>query len=165
MEITIREAKNNDAPAVLGILDSVVKERNRSAIDREFTLEDEERFIKGLKGREKMFVAEVNGKVIGCQAVTVHQKSLGSTGHVATTDTYVLKNYRGKGVGSALIEESFKFAKKHGYIKFSTQVRATNKAGLKFYQKHGFKKVGKYSKQVKIDGKYDDEILMEKFLE
>jgi len=164
MKIVITEAKESDAEEVLAVLNSVIDERAYSAMDRSFSVEDERRYIKSLKGRERMFVAEVDGRVVGFEDVTTHQKLLGSTNHVATIGTFVLKEFRGKGIGSALIKNSFAFAKKHDYIKFSTQVRAKNKLALNFYKKFGFKEVGRYKKQVKIDGKYDDEILLEKFL-
>jgi RimJ/RimL family protein N-acetyltransferase len=39
-----------------------------------------------------------------------------------------------------------------------------NIQGLRFYEKLGFRRVGKWTKQVKIDDEYHDEILLEKFL-
>lgn len=45
------------------------------------------------------------------------------------------------------------------------KVRSNNQGALTFYQKHGFNEVGRLKREIKIDGKYEDHVLMEKFLE
>jgi len=53
---------------------------------------------------------------------------------------------------------------KHGYEKIFAYVRGDNPSALATYQKHGFEIIGTAKKHAKIDGKYIDEILIEKFL-
>jgi hypothetical protein len=44
------------------------------------------------------------------------------------------------------------------------QFRGTNAHAQSFYRRLGFAECGRLSRQVMIDGRYDDEILMELFL-
>ena len=63
-----------------------------------------------------------------------------------------------------LAQATFAFAREHGYMKLVVWVRASNEAAQKFYRGLGFRECGRLSRQVMIDGNYDDEILMELFL-
>ena len=51
------------------------------------------------------------------------------------------------------------------YTKLVVQVRGTNVHAQTFYRRLGFAECGRLSRQVLIDGREDDEILMELFLE
>jgi ribosomal protein S18 acetylase RimI-like enzyme len=56
------------------------------------------------------------------------------------------------------------FAREAGYRKLVVQVRGTSAHAQSFYRRLGFAECGRLSRQVMIDGSYDDEILMELFL-
>ena len=55
-----------------------------------------------------------------------------------------------------------KRARQKGYEKFFTYVRADNEAGLQTYLRQGFRIVGSAERHAKIDGRYIDEIVIEK---
>jgi ribosomal protein S18 acetylase RimI-like enzyme len=69
-----------------------------------------------------------------------------------------------RGVGSALFTRTFAEAKRLGYEKFFTFVRADNGVGLAAYLKQGFEIVGRARQQAKIEGTTIDEIVIEKQL-
>ena len=56
------------------------------------------------------------------------------------------------------------FARSADYLKFVIQVRASNAGAQSFYRRLGFQQCGQLTRQVRIDGHYDDEVLMEIFL-
>ena len=60
--------------------------------------------------------------------------------------------------------EIFQFARENGYEKLIIYVRAKNTGAIEFYKNLGFIQKGVLSKQVKIDGQYEDENFMEFFL-
>jgi RimJ/RimL family protein N-acetyltransferase len=52
----------------------------------------------------------------------------------------------------------------NGVIKIELTVNPVQKAAVRLYRKYGFKQAGRTKKALKIDGKYYDELFMEKFL-
>ena len=165
MEIRIRQAVPEDAPGVVEVLNSIIAERRYSAFDTPLSIEEERSFIASLGPREAMFLAEVNGQVVGVQTIDGYAKYTGSMQHVGIMGTFVLRDYRGKGIGRALAGRTFSFARRCGYEKILIYVRASNEGALRFYKGLGFVEIGRASRQVKIDGQYDDEIFLEHFLE
>jgi RimJ/RimL family protein N-acetyltransferase len=61
-------------------------------------------------------------------------------------------------------EATFQLAKDKGFEKLTAYVRSDNPVALKTYQTNGFDIIGTAKCQAKIDGKYIDEIFIEKFL-
>jgi ribosomal protein S18 acetylase RimI-like enzyme len=84
--------------------------------------------------------------------------------HVAVMGTYVYRNYRQQGVGSQLAERTMAFARQQGYEKAIVYVRASNSGGQAYYRRVGFVPKAILERQVKIDGTYDDEVVMEFFI-
>ena len=81
---------------------------------------------------------------------------------VGTLGTYVDLEHRRRGIAKALFAATFEAARQKGYEKIFTFVRADNAAALATYRAHGFGVVGTARKHAKIDGRYIDEILIEK---
>lgn len=164
MKTIIRKATQKDAQAICNIWETIAGERRYSAISKPFTLEQEINYINSLSDQEAIFLAEIDGQVVGFQSIDRFAKYTESMNHVATLGTYVLPEYRTKGIGNALFEKTLEFARKQGYEKFVIYVRASNSDAQTFYSRFGFEPKGVLKKQVKIDGTYDDEIFMEMFL-
>ncbi|WP_094096191.1 GNAT family N-acetyltransferase [Paenibacillus physcomitrellae] len=55
----------------------------------------------------------------------------------------ILKEYRGTGIGTALLEELFKEARRKKIGRISLSVDPSNKAAMRLYQRFGFEEVGK----------------------
>jgi len=165
MDVKIRPATLDDAGGVLEVLNSVVQERKYSSFDRILTVEEERQFISSLGERSGLFVAELDGRIVGFQTIEPFAAYTPSMDHVGIMGTFVHADFRGQGIGHQLAEASFKFAQEKGYEKAVIYVRASNKAAQAFYWKLGFVPKGMLEKQVKIDGEYDGEVFMEMFLE
>jgi ribosomal protein S18 acetylase RimI-like enzyme len=75
-----------------------------------------------------------------------------------------LRGWRGQGIGKQLAVDTFKFARSAAYEKLVIFVRASNTGAQEFYKRLGFTLCGRFARQVKMAGVYDDEILMEMFL-
>jgi len=84
--------------------------------------------------------------------------------HVGELGTWLRPEWRRRGIGRALFRETAAFARSNGYRKFVIQVRASNTGGRSFYAGLGFRECGRLGHQVVIDGREDDEIIMEFFL-
>jgi L-amino acid N-acyltransferase YncA len=165
MEVNIRPAGVTDAQGVVDVINSVIQEGGLTALYPTLTAEQEETFIQGLGPRSIMYVAELAGTILGVQTLEPLAPYTRAMDHVAVLGTYVYKNYRQQGVGSRLAERTMTFARQEGYEKAVVYVRAGNSAGQAFYRHIGFLPKAILERQVKIDGTYDDEVLMELFLD
>lgn len=80
--------------------------------------------------------------------------------HVGTLGIGVLKEYRGQGIGVALIMEALSLAKKRGFTRIELAVREDNPRAIHLYQKMGFVVEGKHIHSFLIDGQYFNQISM-----
>jgi ribosomal protein S18 acetylase RimI-like enzyme len=161
MSISIRQATVDDAAGISAVWEAIVAEKIYSAVDRAFTPEEERSYLGALSERESCFVADDAGRVVGFQSLDKWSAFMTSTAHVGQLGTFVLKEYRGTGVGPRLAAATFDFARSHGYEKLVIFVRGSNTGAQSFYKSLGFRESGRLARQVKIWGAYDDEILME----
>jgi len=164
MEVNIRPATVTDAQGVVDVINSVIQEGGLTALYPTLTAEQEETFIEGLGPRSVMHVAELAGNILGVQTLEPLAPYTQAMDHVAVLGTYVYKNYRQQGVGRSLTERTMAYARQEGYEKAIVYVRAGNAGGQTFYRRVGFVPKAILERQVKIDGSYDDEVLMELFI-
>ena len=87
---------------------------------------------------DKGFVAEVNGKIVGAAWVRI----MNDYGHIddetPSLAISLYKEYRGFGIGTAMMKEILTLLKTHGYSRVSLSVQKANYAA-KMYLKLGFK--------------------------
>ncbi len=92
-------------------------------------------------GDTEVLVATEESKVVGFIVVTVNtfqnlyqtRKLIGEISAI-----YVRRDYRGKGIGSKLLEEAMKYLQSKGVEIVLAEVRADNKASMKLFTKYGF---------------------------
>jgi len=162
---SIRRAGEAEAEGILSVLHVVSGERVYTAIDRPWALEQERLYLRSLSPREATHVAVAeSGKIVGFQNLDLWAAVVNSMSHVGQIGTFLLPGWRRRGVGKALFRETKGFAKGSDYGKFVIQVRASNESAQAFYKSLGFMECGRFTRQVRIDGQEDDEIMMEFFL-
>ena len=163
--LEIRQASLADATGIAAVLRTVVAERIQSAIHRAWTVEEEQRYLQSQTPREAVQVAVAAEQgIIGLQSLDLWSPMFESMTHVGQLGTFLLPEWRGRGVGRQLWSATERFARGADYRKLLVQVRASNSAAHAFYAHLGFRECGRLSRQVIIDGVEDDEILMERFL-
>ncbi|MFX1497403.1 MAG: GNAT family N-acetyltransferase [Promethearchaeota archaeon] len=164
MNIKIRKASENDAESISNIWKVICAEKVYSAVEKPFTPQQEREYLLSLSEREIVFIAEVEGKVVGFQTLDLWSRVLTSTSHVGTIGTFILPEYRRKDIGNSLANQTFEFARVKHYEKIVIYIRKRNKQAIQFYQNLGFIIKGDLERQIKIDNTYEDELFMEKFL-
>lgn len=162
---SIRRASPEDAAGIAAVIEVIAAERIHSAIDRAWSVEEERRYLQSLSPREAIHVAvdDVQG-IVGLQVLDLWSPVLNSMAHVGQLGTFLLPDWRGRGVGRQLWRATLAFARDAGYRKLVIQVRGSNKLAQAFYRQLGFRECGRLARQVVIDGVEDDEVIME-FLE
>jgi L-amino acid N-acyltransferase YncA len=164
--IEIRDARVEDAEEILAILNPIIAARCYTAMDREFTIEQERDFIRTFPSRGTFLVAVDAGlnRIVGFQNVSPFADFTRAFDHVGVIGTYVDLELRRHGIATQLFGATYEAARQKGYEKFFSYVRADNEAALQTYLRQGFRVVGKAERQAKIDGRYIDEIVIEKLL-
>jgi len=166
MELLIRDAEADDAEAITRILNPIIEARLYTAFDTVFGVDVERAYIANLsqRGIWKVAVQPSDHRLVGFQIVEPFATYTRAFDHVGTIGTYVDLASRRQGIATRLFAETFAAARGKAYEKFFTFVRADNPAALQTYTNQGFVVVGTARRQAKIDGRYVDEVLIEKWL-
>lgn len=166
--IEVRDVRVEDAEDLADILNPIILARCYTAIDTPVTVDDERRFIHTFHSRGIFLVAvdTTSARVVGLQDVSPFAGDFTHAfDHVGIIGTYVDLNRRREGIASRLFAATFASARQKGYEKFFTYVRADNEPALQTYLRHDFRIIGTSTRHAKIDGKYIDEIMIEKWLD
>jgi L-amino acid N-acyltransferase YncA len=166
MELMIREARPNDAGAIVSIINPIIEAGIYTAFDTPFSVEAERDYILNLPQRGIFHVAigRQEEMIVGFQSMEPFATYTHAFDHVGVLGTYVDLSYRRQGIATRLFVATFEAARLKGYEKIFTFVRADNQGALATYLNRGFYTVGVAQKQAKVNGKYIDEIIVERFL-
>lgn len=140
-------------------LDRVARERNYLAFlegppkhtTRDFVLNN-------IAGNWPHVVAVHGNQVIGWCDITSLDRPVFA--HIGSMGMGVLPEYRGLGVGTALISSALQKAFNKGLTRIELTVREHNQAAISLYEKFGFVKEGVHINGVCIDGAYENHIFM-----
>lgn len=103
--------------------------------------------------------AEVDGRLAGSLSLGRYG-NLKKTKHVGELGMGVAKEFRGTGVGSALMDYAVKWAKRKKLKKIALSVFSTSRVAIRLYEKFGFVREGVRIGQFVIEGEYVDEVMM-----
>jgi ribosomal protein S18 acetylase RimI-like enzyme len=110
------------------------------------------------------FALSDDGRPVG--TIVVYVENRPKTRHIANIfGVYVDKEYRGTGIGAMLLDRALsEISKKKGIAKIKLQVNTKQLAAIRLYEKMGFKSTGVLKKELRVNGKFYDELCMEKML-
>jgi RimJ/RimL family protein N-acetyltransferase len=161
---TVRRAVPEDAAALTEIVNEVGSEGRYIIRDRAtWTLEEERRTLSDANGRDRVFfVVEVGGRVVGL--LTLSRGTWPKNAHVAELAMSCRGEFRGAGVGTALLTRAVDWARSVGVRKLTLGVFATNDRAMALYRKMGFAEEARLRGQFVIEGKPVDDVLMARWL-
>jgi len=166
--LILRKPITEDAKMIVEYLNIVGGESENLLFGNdEFHLTDqmEIEHIKSINESENtlMILGVINNNIVSiAQISSPDRKRITHNSEVAVS---VKKDYWKNGIGSSIMEELIRSAKKRGIVKnISLGVKASNKNGIAMYEKFGFKKVGIHKDYFNINGDFDDEILMDLYI-
>ena len=121
----------------------------RSGHTHTMTINQRIRFLLMLKNNYKVYVLTTNqNDVIGTATYSIGKNKrypFLENNDLILGPYLVLPEYRNKGYGKLLIEETIKFYKSQEYNRIFAHVWYTNKPSISLLQKNGFKRIGNYS--------------------
>lgn len=159
----IQHATSEFAESYCKAVDTVARERKYLGSTVGFPIESTLEFVKLIESKNlSQYYAIENGEVVGwCDIIP---KSYEGLTHVGVLGMGVLKDFRGKGLGTELMKKAIEHARANGLEKIELDVYESNHAAIALYRKFGFAEEGKRIKGRKLDGVYDNIVMMGKFL-
>ncbi len=164
-EITIREAKPEDAADLIAFVKSLEEEQDidvpLSPGEFAVTVDEEKELILKYKGSDNsmFFVAEKKGEIIGMLNCKGGERK--AFKHAAEMGMSVKLGFRGLGVGQMLLRRAIGWAGKNKCVKrLNLNVYARNKKAINLYKRFGFVEEGSHKCAIYQDGIYLDNLTM-----
>lgn len=140
-------------------VDAVARERIYLAVLEAYPLEEMRRFFqKSMGDGHPQFIALAGEQVIGWCFITPLQAALFT--HSGLLAMGIIEDYRGQGIGEALMNAALDAAKAKGLTRIELTVREHNLRAKRLYEKMGFQFEGVKHRGVRADGIYEDLICM-----
>ncbi len=99
-----------------------------------------------------------------CAWLELHRLTPKRLRHVAMLTLAVSESWRQRGVATKLLENAYRWAEQHNVQKIQLNVRSNNSAALALYRSQGFEQEGCERAQIREGERYEDNLLMAKFL-
>ena len=158
-QIQIRHINQEDFEGFHACFDAVARERKFLGFTEAPLLEKtREWLMSGMEAGEIRLVALDNSKIIGWCDIEISQRE--GFSHTGRLGMGILREYRGQRLGSRLLEETLSVAKVRGLERVELDVYASNTIAISLYKKFDFHIEGQKCKARKLDGTYDDIIVM-----
>ena len=160
VEFTIRQAREEDLTGLVGAIREAIGGGEYVDAETVADVVDTEGVLLRHNELESrvFFVATVNGDVIGW--VHLKHSQVDKLSHTAELTVGVLEEYRGRGVGSHLLERGLEWASAQGFEKIYNSVPATNEAAVAFLTDRGWREEARRENHYKMDGEHVDEVMM-----
>jgi ribosomal protein S18 acetylase RimI-like enzyme len=158
-EVQIRRSRLDDAESLCDTVNAVAREKWWLATADGFTPEQTRTFLKFVTDHSlSQVVAVANGLVIGwCDIVPKGPRGFS---HVGALGMGVRREWRRHGVGRRLLEEGLALARAAKLEKIELEVFTDNEGAIRLYESHGFVREGVKARARKLEGRYQDVLLM-----
>lgn len=133
MSLVVRRAKLKDTK----VLEDLFSQSSNLLLERSEILR---KVVKD--SNSELTVSEFNGEVVGF----IHQVFVLDPFHGVVNayiaNLFVKESCRNLGIGSQLVKKALKNAEKKGVLEVHVDTEEDNVNAIRFYEKHGFRKVG-----------------------
>jgi len=162
-DVSIRPAGPDDAATICTIYNQGIEDRIATLETELRTPEERRQWMTARAARHPVVVAVTGGEVVGWGSLNPFN-ARPAYDHVVDLSVYVERAWRGRGVGRALLTHLLPLARTLGYHKMVLATFPYNEAGVALYRKTGFRPVGVYHEQGRLDGRWVDVLIMERLL-
>ena len=162
-EVSTRPATPDDAAAICTIYNQGIEDRIATLETALRTSDERRQWMDARAARHPVVVAATGGQVVGWGSLNAFNPRP-AYDNVVDLSVYVERGWRSRGVGRALLQHLLPLARTLGYHKMVLATFPFNEAGVALYQKVGFRPVGVYREQGRLDGRWVDVLIMERLL-
>jgi ribosomal protein S18 acetylase RimI-like enzyme len=144
-------------------LDSVARERRYIGFIVGPSLESSRDYVlSNIRDGVPQFVAVKGDEVVGWCDISPGKRE-GFT-HCGSLGMGLIRGHRRQGIGTRLMERTISAAKARGMERVELEVYASNTPAISLYEKRGFVHEGVKRRARKLDGVYDDILVMALFI-
>lgn len=160
---TIRQAADGDLKAIAAIYNEGIEDRVATLDTQPKSPEEIADWWRRHGDRYAVLVATESGNVLGWASLNRFSARCAHA-EIADVSVYVTREFRGRGVGFALLSGLAHQAAANGFRKLVLHALDHNEHGKRLYFKAGFREVGVFREHGRIDGRYVDVVAMERIL-
>lgn len=159
MNLDIKQITEEDVEGYHHVLDVVARERQYISFLKAPPIEQTRAFVvQNIARDDPQFVARLEEQIVGwCDVSPKHQAIYA---HSAVLGMGVLPDYRGRGIGKALISAALEKAFDKNIVRVELAVFSDNLNAIRLYEKFGFCIEGELQDDVFIDGRYRNSLVM-----
>lgn len=139
----IREATIQDLPAMLDIYNDAIRNLTATFDLEEQTLAERKQWFDKYGGSKPLIVAEVDGQVAGYSSLSMFREK---KAYDKTTELslYISSDFRGRGIGKALMAAILDLAREHGYHTVIGGITGGNEVSIRLHKQFGFEFIGNF---------------------
>lgn len=158
-KVNIRPVRKSDLGSLNEAIDRVARERLYLAFTEGFPIEAHQEFLEHiLQEGLPQVVADHDDRIIGwCDILPLSGEGFS---HVGKLGMGVLAEYRGHGIGKRLLEACLSAAKELKLERVELEVFSDNMKAIRLYEAFGFEKEGLKKQGRRLDGAYQDILLL-----
>jgi GNAT superfamily N-acetyltransferase len=158
VEAEVRPARQEDITGVIGVVRAVADRADHAVAARlaEQVRRDDVLLRHNEEESRVFFVATVEGDAVGW--LHVEALKYPRMDHTAELTIGVLEEYRGGGLGTALLDRGLDWARERGYLKTYQNLPATNERGVAFLEANGWTEEYRRDGHYLIGGEFVDEV-------
>ncbi len=160
----IRAIRDSDLEGFCACLDRVARERVHIAFTAAPKVQQAQFFLAKMLQRGLPFVVAecpIDGIVGWCDIYVEPEDELRpGYSHVGRLGMGLDMNFRGLGLGSAMLRSALDLARATHIERVELQVYASNAPAIALYRKFGFETEGVRRRARKLDGRYEDVVMM-----
>lgn len=161
--LAIRPARLDDAAAICDIYNQGIEDGDATLETRLRSVDEQRAWLASRDERHPVLVAERAGSIVGWGSLNAFNPRA-AYDHVSDFSVYVARASRGAGIGRGLLEKLIETAREIGYHKMVLAAFDWNLPGIALYKRMGFRQVGVYREQGRLNGRWVDTVIMEKIL-
>ena len=162
MTVEFRQIRVSYSQSFRAAVERVAREQKYLALSRAPSAEQVHAFVRrSVENGYPQIVATNDGEVIGWCNVPPAGRAVSA--HVGELFMGLLPEWRGQGIGAALLRHALDAADQFGFLRIELGVFATNTAAIALYRKAGFSEEGIKWRAILIDDVFHDEIIMARF--
>src|SRR5512136_877972 len=152
--ITIRDAREEDLPAIVDIYNQSIPSGRATADTRPISVADRIEWFRDFDPKRRpIWVAEDEGRVVGCVYLSSFYHARPAYDKTAEISTYVATDYQRKGLGTLLKTKMIEACPRLGVENVISMYFDHNEATEKVNQRLGFKVVGHLPEIADVFGK------------
>jgi L-amino acid N-acyltransferase YncA len=163
--LTIRPARDEDAPALREIFNDAVEDGLTTFDNGLRSLEDQKRLIAlaDQDSRRPLYVAELRNWICGLVGIEPHEEKLHG-GEIGEVTVFVRRSFRSYGIGRQLIRTVQAEAPRLGYRKLIGRVVSDNEESLRLCKASGWRIVGIHEQHARRGNRFQDVTVVEYLL-